>query len=136
VALDLLTIADFAAETKVSRRTVERWISEGKLAVVLLNGTRTAGSVRIKRSEAERFKRRRAVRFAKKAAIDAAVAVLLFLAVTAVLAAASWDPAERVMTRLHVGWWPGIDHRDHDPHGIEPRGGDHDLDNAYTLVRA
>ena len=52
--LDLLTIADAAALAKVSRRTVERWVSTGKLQPVLLNGERTSGSVRIPSTELER----------------------------------------------------------------------------------
>jgi excisionase family DNA binding protein len=73
---ELLTIAEFARRVSVSRRTVERWVASGRLAVVLLNGTRTAGSVRIDSGEADRFIAVRAGRVVGKGARGGAI--LLF----------------------------------------------------------
>ena len=53
----LLTIQESAALLHVGRRTVERWVAGKRIKVVLLDGTRTKGSVRIPRAEVARILR-------------------------------------------------------------------------------
>jgi PAS domain S-box-containing protein/excisionase family DNA binding protein len=48
VAAELVTIEEYARRLGVSRRTVERWVSKGKVEVELLTGERVKGSVRIR----------------------------------------------------------------------------------------